>query len=117
MAAVDAGEIVNPDGIRNQIEGGILQSTSWTLYQSVDFDEIGIKSIDWSSYPILRFNAVPDSIEVHLIPRSDQPFLGAGEASQGPAAAAIGNVVAAATGKRLRDIPLTREKVKAAIGV
>ena len=116
VAAVDAGEIVNPDGIRNQIEGGILQSTSWTLYESVDFDEGGIRSVDWSSYPIMRFNAVPDSVEVHLIAAPDQPFLGAGEASQGPAAAAIGNAVASATGKRLRDLPLTREKVKASIG-
>jgi len=114
VAAVDSGEIVNPDGIRNQIEGGILQSLSWTLYESVYFDETGIKSVDWASYPILRFNAVPDTVEVHIVPRPGQPFLGTGEAAQGPAAAAIANAIASATGHRLRDLPLTREKVRAA---
>jgi nicotinate dehydrogenase subunit B len=117
VAAVDSGEIINPDGIRNQIEGGILQSLSWTLYESVYFDEAGIKSVDWASYPILRFNAVPDTVAVHIVPRPGQPFLGTGEAAQGPAAAAIANAIASATGHRLRDLPLTREKVKAALGV
>jgi nicotinate dehydrogenase subunit B len=116
VSATDAGEIVNPDGIRNQIEGGILQALSWTLYEAVAFDETRIRSVDWSSYPILRFSAVPESVEVHLVPRPGAPFLGAGEASQGPAGAAVANAIAAATGKRLRDLPLTREKVKAAIG-
>jgi CO/xanthine dehydrogenase Mo-binding subunit len=116
VAAVDSGEIVNPDGIRNQIEGGILQSLSWTLYESVYFDEAGIKSVDWSSYPILRFNAVPDTVEVHIVPRPGEPFLGTGEAAQGPAAAALANAIAKATGHRLRDLPLTRDKVKAALG-
>jgi CO/xanthine dehydrogenase Mo-binding subunit len=116
VAAVDSGEIVNPDGIRNQIEGGILQSLSWTLYESVYFDEAGIKSVDWASYPILRFNAVPDVVEVHIVPRPGQPFLGTGEAAQGPAAAAIANGIASATGHRLRDLPLTREKVRAVLG-
>jgi len=87
VSAVDSGQIVNPDGIRNQIEGSILQSASWTLYESVSFDETRITSTDWSTYPILRFNAVPESIEVHVIDRPGQPFLGSGEAGQGPAAA------------------------------
>jgi nicotinate dehydrogenase subunit B len=116
VAAVDSGEIINPDGIRNQIEGGILQSLSWTLYESVYFDEAGIKSVDWASYPILRFNAVPDTVEVHIVPRPGQPFLGTGEAAQGPAAAAIANAIASATGHRLRDLPLSREKVREVLG-
>jgi nicotinate dehydrogenase subunit B len=114
VCAVDSGEIVNLDGIRNQIEGGILQSLSWTMYESVDFDQGGIRSTDWSSYPILRFSAVPDAVEVHVVARPGQPFLGTGEASQGPTAAAIGNAIAAATGQRLRDLPFTRDKVRAA---
>jgi CO/xanthine dehydrogenase Mo-binding subunit len=116
-AAVDSGQTINPDGIRNQIEGGILQSTSWTLYESVTFDRTRITSRDWSSYPILRFSAVPDSVEVHVIDRPGQPFLGTGEAAQGPAAAAIGNALADASGVRVRDLPMTAERVKAAIGV
>jgi CO/xanthine dehydrogenase Mo-binding subunit len=114
VSAVDSGEIVNLDGIRNQIEGGILQSLSWTMYESVDFDQGGIRSADWSSYPILRFSAVPDAVEVHVVARPGQPFLGTGEASQGPTAAAIGNAIAAATGHRLRDLPFTRDKIRAA---
>jgi nicotinate dehydrogenase subunit B len=117
VAAVDAGQIVNPDGLRNQVEGAILQSSSWTLYESATFDAVGVTSLDWASYPIMRFNAVPDSVEVHLIDRPGAPFLGAGECGQGPAAAAVANALAHATGKRLRDLPLTRDKVKAAIGV
>jgi CO/xanthine dehydrogenase Mo-binding subunit len=115
VAAVDAGQVVNPDGIANQIEGGILQSMSWTLYERVSFDDTRITSTDWSTYPILRFNAVPDQIEVHVIERPGDPFLGAGEAAQGPAAAALANAIASATGKRLRDLPLTRERIMAAI--
>jgi CO/xanthine dehydrogenase Mo-binding subunit len=115
VAAVDSGEIVNPDGIRNQIEGGILQSMSWTLYEAVTFDDTRITSIDWSTYPILRFPFVPDSVDVHVIPRPGEPFLGTGEAAQGPAAAAVANAIANATGKRLRDLPFTRERVQAAI--
>jgi CO/xanthine dehydrogenase Mo-binding subunit len=117
VAAVDAGQVVNPDGIRNQIEGAILQSASWTLYESVTFDDKRITSVDWASYPILRFGSVPDDVEVHVIDRPGAPFLGAGEAGQGPAAAAIANAVADATGQRLRDLPLTAAKLKAAIGI
>jgi CO/xanthine dehydrogenase Mo-binding subunit len=116
VAATDSGQAVNPDGIRNQIEGGILQSASWTLYESVGFDKTRITSRDWRSYPILRFAAVPETVEVHVIDRPGQPFLGAGEASQGPMAAAIANAVADATGARIRDLPLTPDRVKAALG-
>ncbi len=115
VAAVDSGQVVNPDGLINQIEGAIIQSMSWTLYESVTFDDTRITSIDWQTYPILRFDAVPDSVEVHIINRPGQPFLGSGETGQGPAAASITNAIANATGKRLRDLPLTRKKIKDAI--
>ena len=115
VAAVDSGQVVNPDGLINQIEGAILQSMSWTLYEAVTFDDTRITSIDWQTYPILRFNAVPDSIEVHIINRLGQPFLGSGETGQGPAAASIANAIADATGKRLRNLPLTRKRIKDAI--
>jgi nicotinate dehydrogenase subunit B len=116
VAAVDSGDAINPDGIKNQIEGGILQATSWTLCESVRFDRTGILSRDWSSYPIMRFSDVPDSVEVHVIDRPGEPFLGTGEAAQGPTAAAIGNAIADAVGARLRDIPITPERVKASLG-
>lgn len=116
VAAIDSGEIVNPDGIRNQTEGGILQSLSWTLYEEITFDTMRVTSIDWSSYPILRFASVPDAVEVHVIDRPGQPFLGTGEAAQGPTAAAIGNAIRDATGVRLYDLPFTRERVRRAVG-
>jgi nicotinate dehydrogenase subunit B len=106
VAAVDCGQAVNPDGIRNQIEGGFIQAASWTLFEAVGFDRSGITSRDWSSYPILRFSAAPHSVEVHIIDRPGEPFLGAGEGVQGPAGAAIGNAVAAAAGVRIRELPL-----------
>jgi CO/xanthine dehydrogenase Mo-binding subunit len=115
VAAVDSGQVVNPDGLINQIEGAIVQSMSWTLYESVAFDDTRITSIDWQTYPILRFNSVPESVEVHVINRPGQPFLGSGETGQGPAAASIANAIANATGKRLRDLPLTRKRIKDAI--
>jgi CO/xanthine dehydrogenase Mo-binding subunit len=114
-AAVDSGQVVNPDGLINQIEGAILQSMSWTLYESVTFDDKRITSIDWQTYPILRFDAVPERVDVHIINRPGQPFLGSGETGQGPAAASIANAIADATGKRLRDLPLTRKRIKDAI--
>jgi nicotinate dehydrogenase subunit B len=117
VAVVDSGEAVNPDGIKNQVEGGILQSASWTLYESVLFDRTRIVSRDWGSYPILRFKAVPDAVEIHVVDRPGTPFLGTGEAAQGPTAAAIANAIADATGARLREVPLTAARVKAAIGV
>lgn len=106
VIAVDCGQAVNPDGIRNQIEGGFLQSSSWTIYEAVKFDSTRITSRDWAGYPIMRFSAVPQSVEVHIIDRPGHPFLGVGEASQGPTAAAIANAVAAATGRRIRELPL-----------
>jgi nicotinate dehydrogenase subunit B len=115
VAAVDSGEAVNPDGIRNQIEGGIIQSASWTLVEEATFNKTRVTSRDWAGYPILRFPQIPDSIEVHIIDRPGQAFLGTGEAAQGPAAAAIANAVADATGVRFRDLPLSRARVRAAL--
>jgi nicotinate dehydrogenase subunit B len=115
VAAVDSGQVVNPDGIINQVEGAILQSMSWTLYEAVTFDDVRITSIDWQTYPILRFDGVPEKVDVHIINRPGQPFLGSGETGQGPAAASVANAVASAAGKRLRDLPLTRSKIKDAI--
>jgi nicotinate dehydrogenase subunit B len=115
VAAVDSGQVVNPDGLINQVEGAIIQSMSWTLYERVTFDDSRITSIDWQTYPILRFDAVPERIDVHIIDRPGQPFLGSGETGQGPAAASIANAIANATGKRLRNLPLTRKRIKDAI--
>jgi nicotinate dehydrogenase subunit B len=115
VAAVDSGQVVNPDGLTNQIEGAIVQSASWTLYERVTFDESRITSIDWQTYPILRFDAVPEKIEVHIINRPGKPFLGSGETGQGPSAASLANAIANATGKRLRNLPLTRKRIKDAI--
>jgi nicotinate dehydrogenase subunit B len=116
VAAVDCGEAVNPDGVRNQIEGGILQALSWTLYEAVTFDRTRILSGDWSDYPILRFSRAPQSLEVRVLERKGEPFLGTGEAAQGPTAAAVANAIADATGLRMRDIPLTAAEVKAMMG-
>jgi nicotinate dehydrogenase subunit B len=113
-AAVDAGQIVNPNGLENQIEGGIVQSMSWTLKEEVKFVSNEISSRDWATYPILTMPEIP-AVEIELIDRPEERSLGAGEASQGPAVAAIANAVAAATGKRLRDLPLTPARVKAAL--
>jgi CO/xanthine dehydrogenase Mo-binding subunit len=117
VAAVDAGDVVNPDGLKNQIEGGIVQSLSWSTVEAVSFDADHRTSFDWSAYSIFRFRDVPDTVEVEILNRPGTPFLGAGEASQGPAAAALANAVADATGVRIRDLPLSPERVKAAVRV
>lgn len=111
VIAADAGQIVDPEGLRGQLEGGLIQSASWTLKEQVNYDGGGILSRDWESYPILTFSEVP-KIETVLIDRPDQPFLGAGEATQGPTAAAIGNAVFDAVGLRLRQLPFTRDRVR-----
>jgi CO/xanthine dehydrogenase Mo-binding subunit len=115
FAATDAGLIINPDGLANQIEGGIIQSTSWTLKEEVRFNQDGIQSHDWQSYPILTMPEVP-KVQVELINRPTERSLGAGEASQGPTVAAIANAFAHATSRRLRDLPLSSARVKAALG-
>ena len=113
--AADAGLVINPDGAINQLEGGIIQAASWVLKEGVRLDAGGISSRDWEGYPVLRFSEVPE-VTVELInPSSDNPPLGVGEAAGGPTAAAIGNAVAHALGARIRDLPLTRERVMAAL--
>ena len=111
VAAVDAGQIVNPDGVVNQIEGGIIQSASWTLMESVRFDQTRVTTRSWADYPIVRFAEVPE-VKVVLLNQPNERFLGVGEGSQGPTAAAIANGIANATGKRLRALPFTPERVK-----
>ncbi|MGA7787258.1 MAG: molybdopterin cofactor-binding domain-containing protein [Xanthobacteraceae bacterium] len=113
--ATDAGLVVNPDGAINQLEGGILQATSWVLKEQVRFDGSGVLARDWDAYPVLRFSDVPEVTVEFVNPASDEPPLGVGEATAGPTAAAIGNAVARALGTRLRDLPLTRERVMAAL--
>ncbi len=113
-AAVDAGQAINPDGLKNQIEGGIIQGASWTLKEQVAFDKERITSRDWVGYPILTFPEVP-SVDVTVIDRPELPSLGAGEASQGPIAAAIANAIHHALGVRVRDLPFTPDRVKTAI--
>jgi CO/xanthine dehydrogenase Mo-binding subunit len=112
--AADAGQIVDPDGLANQLEGGLIQSASWTLKEAVAFDREGITSIDWDSYPILTFSEVPE-IETVLIDRPGEPYLGCGEAAQGPTPAAIANAIFDATGARLRRVPFAPEVVKASL--
>ena len=101
------------DGLAD--EGAILQSLSWTIHEAVAFDTTHRSSFDWSAYPIVRFDAVPATVEVHVIDRPGQPFLGTGEAAQGPAAAALANAVTDAVALRVRDKPLSPEKVKAVL--
>ncbi|TMA06783.1 MAG: xanthine dehydrogenase family protein molybdopterin-binding subunit, partial [Deltaproteobacteria bacterium] len=112
--AHDCGLIINPDGLKNQIEGNIIQGTSRALMEEVQFDASGVKNNDWSSYPIITFPDVPD-VEIVLINRPEMPALGAGEPSTIPLAAAIGNAIFNATGARLREVPFTPERVLAAL--
>jgi CO/xanthine dehydrogenase Mo-binding subunit len=112
--AVDVGQAINPDGVINQIEGGMIQSASMALKERVDFDKAAILTRTWDEYPILRFTEVPD-IEVALINRPEAPPVGAGEGTQGPVAAAIGNAIHNALGARLRDMPFTRDRIVAAL--
>ncbi|HET7362845.1 MAG TPA: molybdopterin cofactor-binding domain-containing protein [Burkholderiales bacterium] len=112
VAAVDSGEAVNPDGIRNQIEGGILQSLSWSTFEAVMYNDTRITSRDWGTYPILRFSHVPQQLEVHVIDRPGEHFLGTGEAAQGPAAGALANALAHATGVRVRELPFSPRRLR-----
>jgi len=113
VVAGDAGRVVDADGLASQLEGGFLQAASWTLHEQVRHDAGGVVSRDWDSYAVLRFDEVPD-IEVALLDRRDAPPLGAGEAACGPSGAAIANAVFAATGLRVRRLPITPEALRAA---
>jgi nicotinate dehydrogenase subunit B len=108
--AVDVGRVINPDGVINQVEGGAVQSASWTLREQVRFDRDRITSESWDSYPILTFTYTPE-VMVHIVDAPAEAEVGAGELAQGPVAGAIGNAVADAVGVRVRDLPLTRERV------
>jgi nicotinate dehydrogenase subunit B len=112
--AVDVGRVINPDGVINQVEGGAVQSASWTLREQVRFDRETITSAGWDSYPILRFTDTPE-VMVHIVDAPGEAEVGAGEVAQGPVAGAIGNAVADAAGVRVRDLPLTRERVTRSI--
>jgi len=112
--AVDVGLVVNPDGVSNQIEGGSIQSASWTLKEQVKLGERGIATLGWEDYPILKFSEVP-AVEIELLDRPDLPSVGAGEAAQGPTAGAIANAVENALGVRVRELPLTPDRIIAAI--
>ena len=114
-SAVDVGRVVNPNGVINQIEGGIVQATSWTLKEAVRFDSNFVTSRDWDTYPILTFAETP-RVEVQLIDRPGEASKGAGEGAQGPTGAAIANALHNAIGVRVRELPLTRERIAQAIG-
>src|SRR5437899_13006414 len=104
--AHDCGLIINPDALKAQIEGSILQTLSRTLFEEVTFDRSRVTSVDWASYPILTFPDVPE-LAIEVIDRPEQPPLGAGEAASAPIAAALGNAVFDTTGARLRTVPFT----------
>ena len=115
VTAHDCGLIINPDGLRNQIEGNVLQSLSRALYEEVTFDQSHITSIDWDSYPILKFSDVPE-VEVVLINHPDEPAVGAGEPATITTAPAIANAIFHATGLRMRQIPFTPQRIMTALG-
>jgi CO/xanthine dehydrogenase Mo-binding subunit len=112
--AVDAGLVVNPDGVANQVEGNIVQAISWALIEEARFDANGVAGLDWESYPVIRFRDIPE-IHVGLVDASAHDPLGVGECAGGPTTAAIGNAVAHALGKRVRDMPMTRERIVATL--
>ncbi|HKS58366.1 MAG TPA: molybdopterin cofactor-binding domain-containing protein [Steroidobacteraceae bacterium] len=113
--AHDCGLIVNPDGVKNQIEGNVIQAMSRALLEEAQFDATSVTSLDWSGYPIVRFADVPQEIAITLINRPEQPMLGAGEAATSPIAPAIANAIFDATGVRLRALPFNAERVKQAL--
>ena len=113
-ATVDAGLVVNPDGVINQIEGGIIQAASWTLKERVTLEGDRPAIRGWLDYPILTFTEVPD-LDVHIIERPEELSVGVGEGATGPTTAAIANGLRAALGVPVRDLPLTPDRVMKAI--
>jgi CO/xanthine dehydrogenase Mo-binding subunit len=109
----DAGEVVDPDGLTAQLEGGLIQAASWALMEQVTYNSGGITSRDWDSYPIIRFNNIPE-IHTVLMERPGEPFLGAGEASSGPTGGAIINAIYNAVGLRLRRMPFNPDQIRLA---
>lgn len=114
-AAIDAGTAIDPGGLRNQTEGGVIQAVSWTLKEAIRTDGRAVATRTWDDYPILRFSEAPE-VEVVVVEERGRPALGAGEATMGPTSAAIANAIANASGLRLRDMPFTRERIVAAVG-
>lgn len=114
VVAHDCGLIINPDGLTNQIEGNVIQSASRALLEQVTFDQSRVTSIDWRSYPVLRFPDIP-AVDVVLLNQRSEPAFGAGECATLTTAPAIANAVYDATGGRVRDIPLAAERVKLAL--
>ena len=106
--------MINPDGVANQLEGGAIQATSWTLKEAVVTEPDRIVSDSWETYPILRFSEVPEVV-VEIVSRPDEKPLGAGEAAQGPVAGAIANAVYDALGVRVRDLPMTPDRIVSAM--
>ena len=109
-AVVDVGEVINMDGITNQVEGGMIQAASWTLKEQVTFNTKEITSTDWIKYPILRFSEIPE-VEVAIINRPKETAYGVGEVAMPPSAAAIANAIYKACGKRVYDLPITPDKI------
>jgi nicotinate dehydrogenase subunit B len=116
-AAFDCGLVVNPDNTRNQVEGSLVQGMSRALFEEVAFNRGGVLSTDWSSYPIARFEDIPEVVQVELLNRLDKPSSGAGEAATCPVGAAIGNAIFDAIGARLRQYPFTPERIKNALSL
>jgi CO/xanthine dehydrogenase Mo-binding subunit len=112
--AHDCGQIINPDGVHAQVEGCILQTLSRVLMEEVRFDRSRVTSVDWNSYPIMRFSDIP-KLDIELVDRPTEPPIGAGEAACTPVAAALANAVFDATGARLRRVPFTPQRVKSAL--
>ncbi|MGA0599129.1 molybdopterin cofactor-binding domain-containing protein [Caulobacter sp. KR2-114] len=112
--AADCGQVINPDGVKNQLEGGMIMAASWALKEQVRLAGRGVQSITWDDYPILRFDEVPP-VEIELVMAQHERCVGAGEVSLGPAMAAIGNAVSHALGARIRELPFTREKIAHAL--
>jgi len=115
VAGQDSGLMINPDGVRHQIQGNVIQSTSRALMEEVSFERGAVAAREWGAYPIIPFPDVP-KIDVLMLPRQDQPPLGVGESASVPSAAAIANAIFDATGVRLRTVPFTTERMKAALG-
>jgi len=114
VIATACGRIINPQGLRNQVQGAVLQGISRSLFEAVKFDRSHVTSLDWQSYPVLTFQDVPD-IETVLVDQRDVESAGAGELATVPVAAALGNAIFDATGVRLRQVPFTPERVKSAL--
>jgi nicotinate dehydrogenase subunit B len=115
VIAVACGRVINPQGLRHQVQGAVLQGISRTLFEAVKFDGSHVTSLDWRSYPVLKFSDVPE-IETVLVDQRDVESSGAGELATVPVAAAVCNAIFDAIGVRLRQVPFTPERVKSAMG-